>query len=76
MAEDICVRIESRGVDQLVEENTRFVANAEPSRLDLIYTSKPDNTDHRVSEWGTSDHRLLEVEKVNSWGLPQPERMR
>ena len=76
MAEELRDRIECRGVKQLVKVNTRFRANADPSRLDHIYVTRPELFDHTVSAWGTSDHRLLEIKKRVRGILPQPRRIR
>ena len=76
MADDLRDRIESRGVKQLVLQNTRYSASADPSLLDHIYVSKPELFDHKVTRWGTSDHRVLEVKKHVRGTLPQPRRVR
>ena len=76
MAEDLRDRIQSRGVRQLVNESTRYRANAEPSLLDHIYVTKPELVDLKILGWGTSDHRLLELKKHVRGTLPQPRRVR
>ena len=76
MADELRFRILSRGVVQLVKENTRFAVSSEPSLLDHIYMTRPELGSHRVLEWGTSDHRLIELRKKLKGALPQAMRMR
>ena len=76
MAEELKLRILSRRVVQLVQESTRFAPNCEPSLLDHIYMTRPDLGSYQVSEWGTSDHRLIELLKKNKGSLPQASRLR
>ena len=76
MADSLRLRIYSRGVVQLIKENTRFVSSCEPSLLDHIYMTRPELGSYSVSEWGTSDHRLLELRKKVKGCLPENSRMR
>ena len=76
MADDLMVRIVGRGVVQLVTENTRFVPSSDPSLLDHVYMTRPELGTHSVSEWGTSDHRLLELKKKVKGPLPDALRIR
>ena len=76
MADELMLRIIGRGVVQLVRENTRFVSNSEPSMLDHVYMTRPELGTHRVREWGTSDHRLLELKKRVKGPLPGAARVR
>ena len=76
MADDLRLRILSRGVLQLVKDNTRFIASCEPSLLDHVYMSRPELGMVQVVEWGTSDHRLIELKKRIKGTLPQALRLR
>ena len=76
MAEELKMRILSRGVTQLVTENTRFVSSCEPSRLDHIYMTKPELGTYKVLPWGTSDHRVVILNKKVKGSLPQAMRLR
>ena len=76
MAEELQLRILSRGVLQVVKDYTRFRVNVEPSLLDHIYMTRPELGRHQVSEWGSSDHRLIELFKKVKGPLPNAMRMR
>ena len=76
MAENLQLRILSRGVKKLVKENTWFKANCESSMLDHIYMTRPELGRHQITAWGTSDHRLIELYKRVKGPLPQAMRIR
>ena len=63
MAEEVKLRILSRGIVQLVKENTRFAHNCEPSLLDHVYMTRPELGICKVSKWRNSDHRLIALHK-------------
>ena len=75
-AYDLMVRIIGRGVVQLVTENTRFLPSSDPSLLDHVYMTRPELGTHSVSEWGTSDHRLLDLKKKVKGPIPDALRIR
>ena len=52
---------------QWVSENTRYRGDDEPTRLDLVFSKKPQEmkVDYQ-SPVGKSDHVLLELETVNN----------
>ena len=76
LAEELQLRILGRGVLQVVKEFTRFRSNVEPSLLDHIYMTRPELGRHQVTEWGSSDHRLIELCKRVKGSLPSAMRMR
>jgi len=61
---------------QLVSEYTRYISNRDPSLLDHIYLSRPELGKHCITEWGTSDYRLIELRKKLKGPLPCETRIR
>jgi len=76
MSDKVNLRILSRGVVQVINEYIRYVASKEPSLLDHIYLTRPELATHKVTEWGTSDLRLIELNKIVKGSLPCVTRIR
>ena len=76
MAEELKQRILNRGIVQKIEENTRYVSSCEPSLIDHIYMTRPELGTSLVHNWGTSDHRVIELKKKTKGFIPQATRLR
>ena len=61
MAEQLAVKILSRGVTQLVRGATRSWPGQSDSCLDLIFTNKPEKTSEVKLTTTDSDHKLVQV---------------
>ena len=61
IAEQLAVRILTRGVTQLVRGTTRSWPGQADSCLDLIFTNNPEKTSEVEMSTTTSDHKYIQV---------------
>jgi hypothetical protein len=65
LAEQLAIRILSRGVTQLVRGVTRSWPGQEDSCLDLIFTNKPEKTSEVETSTTTSDHKYIQMTRYS-----------
>ena len=69
-------RIQSRGILQLIRGATRYHSRCRPSLIDHVFVTNPEKVEVENLSWGTSDHNLISVRRVNGFIQERPRMTR